>query len=78
MPAVIASLRFGALAIRSAVRYAGQNGWEITTSASGSSRSKHRVGAVLVGGDDQRVALALQEAAQAELAGDAAEQVRRA
>ena len=40
MPAVIASFRFGAFAIRSAVRYAGQNGWEITTSASGSSRSK--------------------------------------
>ncbi len=40
MPAVTASFSFGALAIRSAVRYAGQNGCEITISASGSSRSK--------------------------------------
>jgi hypothetical protein len=40
IPAVIASLRFGAAAIRSAVRYAGQNGCEITTSASGSCCSK--------------------------------------
>ncbi len=39
MPAVIASFRFGALAMRSAVRYAGQKGCEMTTSASGSSRS---------------------------------------
>src|ERR1700722_14098202 len=39
MPAVIASFRCLALAIRSAVRYAGRNGCEITTSASGSSRS---------------------------------------
>ena len=30
-------------------------------SASGSSRSKTRVGAVLVGGDDQRVAVGLEE-----------------
>ena len=44
MPAVIASFSFGALAIRSAVRYAGQNGWEITTSASTSSRSKTEPG----------------------------------
>ena len=39
MPAVIASLSFGALAIRAAVRYAGQKGWEMTMSESGSSRS---------------------------------------
>ena len=44
MPAVIASLRFGALAIRSAVRYAGQNGCEMTISASGSSRSNSESG----------------------------------
>ena len=44
IPAVRASLRFFALAIRSAVRYAGQNGWEITTSASGSSRSNSESG----------------------------------
>ena len=39
MPAVIASFSFGALAMRSAVRYAGQNGCEMTMSASASSRS---------------------------------------
>lgn len=44
MPAVIASLRFFAAVIRSGVRYAGQNGCEITTSASGSSRSKTESG----------------------------------
>ena len=40
IPAVTASSSLGARAIRSAVRYAGQNGCEITISASGSSRSK--------------------------------------
>jgi len=40
IPAVCASFRFGAFAIRSAVRYAGQNGWEMTISASGRRRSK--------------------------------------
>src|SRR3984885_3828335 len=44
MPAVIASFSFLALAIRSAVRYAGQKGCEITTSASGSSRSNRDPG----------------------------------
>ena len=44
MPAVIASLSFGAFRMRSAVRYPGQNGWEMTTSASGSSRSKTESG----------------------------------
>ena len=39
MPAVIAIFRFEALAIRSSVRYAGQNGCEMTTSASGRWRS---------------------------------------
>ncbi len=40
IPAVMASFRLGALATRSSVRYAGQKGWEITISASTSSRSK--------------------------------------
>lgn len=40
IPAVTASFRFLAAAMRSGVRYAGQNGCEMTTSASGSSRSK--------------------------------------
>src|SRR5271166_4815504 len=44
MPAVSASLRLGALAMRSLVKYAGQNGWEITMSASGSSRSNSESG----------------------------------
>ena len=44
MPAVSASFSFGARAIRSAVRYAGQNGCEITTSASGSRRSNSESG----------------------------------
>ena len=43
MPAVIASLSLWALSIRSAVRYAGQNGCEMTTSASGNSRSKNEL-----------------------------------
>ena len=44
MPAVTASFSFGAFAIRSAVRYAGQNGWEMTISASVSSRSNTESG----------------------------------
>ncbi len=44
MPAVIASFRLSALSIRSAVRYAGQNGCEMTTSASGSRRSNSESG----------------------------------
>ena len=44
MPAVIASFRLGAFAKRSAVRYAGQNGCEMTTSASGSRRSNSESG----------------------------------
>ena len=44
MPAVIASFSFFALAIRSAVRYAGQKGCEMTTSASGRARSKAEFG----------------------------------
>ena len=44
IPAVIASFRFGALAIRSAVKYAGQNGCEMTTSASGSRCSNSESG----------------------------------
>ncbi len=44
MPAVIASLRLGAFAMRSAVRYAGQKGCEITTSASGRARSNSESG----------------------------------
>ena len=44
MPAVIASLSRGAFAMRSAVRYPGQKGWEMTMSASGNSRSKTESG----------------------------------
>jgi hypothetical protein len=44
MPAVIASFSFLALAIRSVVRYASQKGCEMTTSASGSARSKADLG----------------------------------
>ena len=39
MPAVIANFKLGDFAILSAVRYAGQNGWDITTSALGNSLS---------------------------------------
>src|SRR5262249_30520186 len=67
IPAVSASLSSGARAIRSAVRYAGQNGWEITL--------EHRVGPVLVGGHDQPVSPLLEELPQTELARDAAEQL---
>ena len=66
MPAVRASLSFGALAIRSAVRYAGQKGWEMTTSASGSSRSKTESSPLLVRGHDQRVASRLEIWAESE------------
>jgi hypothetical protein len=44
IPAVMASFSFGAFAILSAVRYAGQKGWEMTISASGSSRSNSESG----------------------------------
>ena len=44
IPAVTISFRFGAFAIRSRVMYAGQNGCEITTSASGSRRSSSESG----------------------------------
>ena len=75
IPAVTASFRFGALAIRSAVRYAGQNGCEMTISASGSSRSKAESGPSLSDVTIELVATALDEAPEAELAGDAAEQL---
>jgi hypothetical protein len=47
MPAVIANFRLGALLMRSAVKYAGQKGCEMTTSALTSSRSNSEEGPCL-------------------------------
>ena len=49
----------------------------MTISASGKLFVERRTGAVLVGGDDQLVALLLQELSQAEFAGNAAQQLPR-
>ena len=75
IPAVRASFRFFALAIRSAVRYAGQNGWEITTSASGSSRSNSESGPSLSDVTTNWWPPLFEEFAQAELTGHAAQQL---
>jgi len=61
-------LRFGALAIRSAVRYAGDDDLGV-----GELALEGGVRSVLVGRDDQLVATAFEEAPEAELAGHAAE-----
>ncbi len=75
MPAVIASFRLGAFAMRSAVRYAGQNGCEMTTSASGSARSNSESGPSLSAVTISVCPRASRNAPQPELAGHAAEQL---
>ena len=78
MPAVMASFSFLALAIRSFGQVGRPERLRDHDLGVGQLALEHGVRAVLVGGHDQRVALALEELAQAQLAGDAAEQLRRA
>jgi hypothetical protein len=72
---VIASLSFGAFAIRSAVRYAGQKRLRDDDVGVHQLAFEHGVGAVLVRGDDQRMTLPFQESAQAELSRNAAQEL---
>ena len=77
MPAVMASFSFFALAIRSAGEVGGPERLRDHDVGVGQFSSNTESGAVLVGCHHQRVAGVLKELAQAELAGDAAEQLAR-
>src|SRR5215211_4519329 len=75
IPAVTASLSLGAFAIRSA--FSGPEGVRDHDLGLRKLAIQHRVGPLLVGGDDQIVPASLDELAQRELARHAAQQLPR-
>lgn len=70
-------LQLLALAILSAVRYAGQKGCEMTISALGNSRSKAEFSPCLVRGYEENMTQAFQELARCQATRDRPEQLTR-